>query len=431
MKRNSIMLITVKEYSSVDLATYFNDKEKAIQIIDLAYKLKKSWKGDIQKAFSIKNSTTLQFDSWVGIFQIGSVTFEILPKIDIKKEISQNNLFEKEEQGTCRSVLLQMLQYCGIFPQEAGLSDQMLQNSTLLEQFFKLFLKEIEEMTHRGLVKRYRKHESNLHTAKGKILWNKQISENYIHQERFYCRFTTYDRNHLQNRIFKATLQSIISLANTDFTKSLAKKLLLYFEDIQDCKITIEYFDKIYYDHKNAFTKKAMTFAKLILLNQYPSLQNGSVQSIAILFNMFALWENYIFKLLQRTNKFPKIKLKGQVYHRYWNDNLQKPDIIVIKENGEQVIIDTKWKNPIVTKIPSADDIQQVFCYNQVFGAKKGILLYPAFLTKEGATIKSGVYKGYEQTQLNTSLLCETFQLIDEKNKLNKNTEYLWEKIKE
>ena len=89
---------------------------------------------------------------------------------------------------------------------------------------------------------------------------------------------------------------------------------------------------------------------------------------------MNALWEEYIFRILQK-HKTDKMQVFSQESKRFWKNKCIRPDII-FKTGKETFIIDTKWKI-IETNNPSDEDLKQMFVYNLHWNAEKALLLYP------------------------------------------------------
>ena len=79
-----------------------------------------------------------------------------------------------------------MLRVVGILevksPSSASLS---LKTGFILDIYFELFLKEVAYLMQRGLIKQYRKTESNQTALKGSLHFSKHLQHNLIHQEGF------------------------------------------------------------------------------------------------------------------------------------------------------------------------------------------------------------------------------------------------------
>ena len=113
-------------------------------------------------------------------------------------------------------------------------------------------------------------------------------------------------------------------------------------------------------------------------MNYSPDIKNGQENMLALLFDMNKLWEEYVFRMLQR-NKPANIEVSFQNSQEFWESKTIRPDIIVSKKEGEKIetfIIDTKWK-VIDYRSPSDDDLKQMYAYNLYWNAGKSMLLYP------------------------------------------------------
>src|SRR5690606_16852890 len=110
--------------------------------------------------------------------------------------------------------------------------------------------------------------------------------------------------------------------------------------------------------------------AKLLLLNYRPDVSAGAHHSIAILFDMNKLWEEYIYRMLQRANqgRFVIHNQKSTAFWRHQNMNRYlRPDIIIETKDAHKkyIVIDTKWKN-IYNEVKNVamDDLRQMFAYH-------------------------------------------------------------------
>ena len=330
------------------------------------------------------------FKNYVGVVQVGGLTIEILPKAD-KKADADKNLWQ--------SVLLNMLKVCRRIRVESVSETQLKKrHHSILDVYFEMYLAEIERLVNKGLIKRYQKNQSNQNALKGKLLFAKNIQQNLVHRERFYCEHQVYDRNHLLHQILYKGLRILKTFVN-DALKDRLNRLLFEFQEIENIEISEKHFRKIVFDRKNNDYQKAFDIAKIIILNYSPSLNYGSENLLTLLFDMNALWEEYIFRILQKHKKDEE-KVFSQESKRFWKNKCIRPDIILQVEQ-KTFVIDTKWKI-IETNNPSDEDLKQMFVYNLHWDAEKALLLYP----KTGQTDSS--FEEFHYDKLDPKKKCKT-----------------------
>ena len=330
------------------------------------------------------------FKNYVGVVQVGGLTIEILPKAD-KKADADKNLWQ--------SVLLNMLKVCKRIRVESVSETQLKKrHHSILDVYFELYLAEIERFVNKGLIKRYQKNQSNQNALKGKLLFAKNIQQNLVHRERFYCEHQVYDRNHLLHQILYKGLRILKTFVN-DALKDRLNRLLFEFQEIENIEISEKHFRKIVFDRKNSDYQKAFDIAKIIILNYSPSLNYGSENLLTLLFDMNALWEEYIFRILQKHKKDEE-KVSRQDSKKFWKNKCIRPDIILQIEQ-KTFVIDTKWKI-IETNNPSDEDLKQMFVYNLHWDAEKALLLYP----KTGQTDSS--FEEFHYDNLDEKKKCKT-----------------------
>ncbi|CEN54074.1 McrC family protein [Capnocytophaga canis] len=307
----------------------------------------------------------IRFGSYVGVIQIGGLTIEILPKADHRADADKN---------LWQNVLLNMLKVCK-YIQVDSVSETQLKKRyhSILDVYFELYLNEIERLVKKGLIKKYQKKQSNQNALKGKLLFAKNIQQNLVHKERFYCEHQVYDKNHLLHQILYQGLRLLKTFVN-DALKDKLNRLLFEFQEVENIEIGEKHFRKIVIDRKNNDYQKAIDIAKVIILNYSPSLNYGSEHLLTLLFDMNALWEEYIFRIFQK-HKTDEMQLSFQNSDKFWENKSIRPDI-VLKTNQETFVIDTKWKI-IEANNPSDEDLKQMFVYNLHWKAEKALLLYP------------------------------------------------------
>lgn len=307
----------------------------------------------------------IRFGNYVGVIQIGGLTIEILPKAD-------NN--ENANKTLWQSVLLNMLKVCKHIHVETVSETQLKKRyHSILDVYFELYMDEVEKLIKKGLIRKYRKNQSNQKALKGKLLFSQNIQQNVVHKERFYCEHQVYDRDHLLHHILYQGLLVLKTFVN-DSLKDKLNRLLFEFQDFECVNIQKKHFDKIIFDRKNNHYQKAVDIAKIIILNYSPSLNHGSENLLTLLFDMNALWEEYIYRVLHK-HKLDEMEVSFQNSDKFWENKRIRPDIVV-KTNDQTFVIDTKWKI-VEANNPSDDDLKQMFVYNLHWNAEKTMLLYP------------------------------------------------------
>ena len=361
----------IKVFEHERLTTSSNERGEKLTIDEL----EKLWEFNDRnghKYFTgIRNG--IKFKNYVGVIQIGNLTLEILPKADNK----QTNSPEDYEQW--RKALLNMLAICRHIKVDA-VSEANLDKRyhSLLDLYFEIFLDEVAGLLKRGLIKKYRKNESNTLALKGRIVFNKHIQQNLIHQERFYNTHQVYDYENLVNQILLRALSILPKVTSNVAILQRVKKLKLDFPEIKEINIQKSHFDKVKETRKTVLYKEALKVSKMIILNYSPDIKHGQENMLALLFDMNKLWEEYVYRMIQR-NKPENIEVNPQESQKFWETKTIRPDIVITKTEAgknETFIIDTKWK--IVEDYePNDDDLKQMYAYNMYWNAEKSMLLYP------------------------------------------------------
>lgn len=315
----------------------------------------------------------VQFNEHVGIIQIGKTTIEVLPKADQSGE------------DKWRKLLIGMIKTVwGFDVKSTGSSTLKLKSNSILELYFELFLSEVEYLLHRGLIKRYRKNDGNQTSLKGSLQFSKHISQNLVHKERFYVKYTQYSNEHTIHEILFKTIKLLAHLNSNSLLKGRIGVLTLNFPEMKEIKVNESTFDKIVFDRKNQHYQTALEIAKLLLLNYHPDVSKGRNDVLALMFDMNNLWEQFILITLKR--KLKTHNLTSQVTKSFWKpisgySSKMRPDIILkckeSQESQENYVLDTKWKN-LNGYNPSPEDLRQMYVYHRFYQAKKVALIYPS-----------------------------------------------------
>lgn len=357
--------ITVFEHESIR----FDKGEGNKRLTEDQFKAIEKYYGSGVPYFSLRYNG-VQFNEYVGVIQVGDTVIEVLPKAD---------KYESDD-TKWRKILIGMLKAVGSFDiKSTSDSNLKIKPNTILDLYFEMFIKEVEYLLHAGLIKQYRKTESNLVALKGSLYFSKHIQQNITHQERFYVRHTTYDVEHKIHFILYKVL-SLLKRINTNISLfSRIGALLLHFPEMPDLKVTELTFGKLVFTRKNKSYKKAIDIAKLLLLQYHPDVSKGRNNVLALMFDMNTLWEQFVFVSLKKDKS---LTVSGQTSKFFWKPECGrrskiKPDIIINSGEENCVVLDTKWKN-LNGYNPSPDDLRQMYVYHEYYGAKKVALVYPA-----------------------------------------------------
>ncbi len=333
----------------------------------------------------------VKFKQFVGVISVGDLQIEVLPKADKNAGDTEKNIWE--------SHLMEMLKV--VYKLKVKLpskADQQVKRSPVLDVFLNRFMDEVERLMHIGLVKAYRRVEDNRNALKGRLVMSKHIIKNMVHKERFYVEYTTYDRNHIFNRLLYKALRIIPDISVSNYTIHRAKTLMFEFPELDDLVVTETLFNRLSFDRKTEDYRDAMDIAKLILLNYMPSMTyNHSNNVMALMFDMNKLWEEYVYITLKRQLRTidNQYTVGAQSRKEFWTsakvgEKIVKPDIVVNYEDRCIAVLDTKWKCPKDGK-PSDADLKQMFVYQDYWNADKTALIYPGNAeTVEGHFMKDG-----------------------------------------
>ncbi len=312
----------------------------------------------------------IKFSQYVGVVQTDDLIIEILPKSD-------NSTDDKK---VWQGALIEMLRITKkLDVDNVGQANVNKQSIHLLDIYFEWFLNELEVLIRQGLVKKYYKEKSNVKTLRGKLEFAEHINKNLIHKERFFTSHQVYEKDHLIHQILGQALSIVEQISNGSYLYSKCKTIIVDFPEVKKIKATSATFNTLPKNRKIAPYKTALEIARLIILNYAPNISSGKENMLALLFDMNSLWEDYILKRL-KNSKTDNIEVFGQKTKEFWNGVNIRPDIVI--QNGlETYIIDTKWKNINGSK-PSADDLRQMYVYNDYWKSTKAVLLYPSNISE-------------------------------------------------
>lgn len=320
----------------------------------------------------------LKAKNYVGYLEVGDLSIEILPKAD-RDAASPAAMW--------RDGLLEMLRVAlGLRLQQLPSAQQQVTRSRLLDLIAQAYLAELEPLLHEGLAKGYRTTQSNGAVFRGRLTIADHLRENLVRGDRFFVEYQTFDHDILINRVLAAALEALGSCALSPGVASRVDASLARFPDVAIGGVTSVALERLRLTRATQRYATALVYARLILAQQGPQLRTGRARVFSLMFDMNVLWERYIATLLRRVA--PRdLQIYAQERHIFWTPQHRdarrvKPDVVVraALPDGRSralLVIDTKWKVPW-KGLPSDDDLKQMFVYNELLGATRSMLLYPA-----------------------------------------------------
>ncbi len=333
----------------------------------------------------------ISVNNFVGVIQTPKGhQVQILPKIDLGRD--ENDAEEVNSFTQTKKTFLKMIRSLRDIPiKHLDTTNLKTEKLPIFEIFISMYLQEAMILAKRGLKSAYLEHEDNLRFYKGKLMISEHIKQNAAHKERFYMRYDEYDLNRPENRLIKSTLLKLMSLSMNEQNQKEIRQILTFFELVEPSSNYERDFSLIKKDRTVKDYEMILQWSKVFLFNQSFSTFTGRSQSWALLFPMETVFESYVAQELRKvcadTSWTISVQDREQWLFDFPNHKFRlKPDIVMRKEDGSQIILDTKWKsltdNERMNYGISQSDMYQMYAYSKKY-TKAGCaspdvwLLYP------------------------------------------------------
>ena len=148
-------------------------------------------------------------------------------------------------------------------------------------------------------------------------------------------------------------------------------------------------FSRVVIDRNTKDYEMLIRWSRVFLLNKSFTTFSGGYNARALLFPMEKVFESYVARQLKKALADLEWKISTQDRGYYLFDSPRqfalRPDIVITKDDGSVVILDTKWKclvdNPRINYGISQADMYQMYAYakkyENILGIPEVWLLYP------------------------------------------------------
>lgn len=349
----------------------FDSDEKESDVLDF---IKIGYKRNVGETVTFKN--------YVGLIQINNkFQIQILPKIE----------FAKGEKDETKQTFIKMLRSMKDFPSKVFTNANLkFEKMNLYEIFINMYLQEVRRLIKHGIKSAYIGQEDNLNVYKGKLLVEKHIKQNFIHKERFYVGFDEYQVNRAENKLIKSTLLKLQKLTSSMENSKEIRQLLTVFELVEPSTNYDKDFAKVVINRHTKDYEMLIKWSKVFLKDKSFTTFSGTESSRALLFPMEKVFESYVAKNMKKIFSRVGWNVSAQDKGYYLFDTLNgeqykkfalRPDLVVTREDGSIIILDTKWKNLTNNRRInfgiSQADMYQMYAYSKKYKTPDIWLLYP------------------------------------------------------
>ncbi len=323
----------------------------------------------------------------VGVIATPDCQLEILPKIEGAGERGG------VDNAALRHRLIHMLAMVWNVRVDVGAVTRLgWQRDTILELLIRLFCSKLAGAVRQGMPRQYSDQEADLPALRGRLDVTRQFSALAVSPQKLACRFDELSPDTPLNQVMRAVVGKLSRLARAPDNRRTLRELAQAFADVSDVPAGALRWDLIVLDRTNTRWRELLSLARRFLGDRHQRTSVGSVDGHALLFEMNALFEAYVARLLVRALAGVDLSVAAQGGHR---DCLfegktgrfrTRPDLIVRRgrraDRDPLLVIDTKWKriSPRVEdpkRGVSQADIYQLMAYGRLYDCPQVVLLFP------------------------------------------------------
>lgn len=329
----------------------------------------------LESAFSF-DFNRIKASSYVGVIRFKGVHINVLPKI----------LSESGDRKRILDNLVFMLSYTNKLkiknPDSAVISKSA---NPFIEILISSYANTLLSALLTNIPHDYEVQNETLRFIKGKIDFRNNIKHNSFNRSKVYCVFDEFKEDSLLNQVFKFVSYALLDISKVAETKSKLKNILAIYDEVYLKRITSEIVGKVKLRRGQQVFETPLKLAKLFIDNSSIHMNSGHFESIALLFDMNELFEEFVFtslKSLYGSNVQAQFK-KGMLKNLSCGNEIlpfrkqTRSDIHIKGLTAQPIIMDTKYKIIDSPKDISINDIYQMMAYSKVYKAENLVLLYP------------------------------------------------------
>jgi len=242
-----------------------------------------------------------------------------------------------------------------------------------IDLFAKVLNEGVERLVTRGIDRVYLTVHQDVQGLRGKLDLANTVKRNLLLHGKTHCAFDELSYDVPQNRILKATLNSLILVADLDPTeKRRTERLYRKLDAVADVRLTAGLFSTVRIHRNNRFYRFLLHICRIIYDNLLVNEEKGTAQFRDFRENdhqMGLLFEKFIRGFCEIETDYdvsaPGINWFGAEKSRADLSHLPSMRTDIVLRSAERVVIvDAKfYRKPLVAKRVRSDHLYQVFAY--------------------------------------------------------------------
>lgn len=332
--------------------------------------------------------SALKLTQWVGVLRApDGTTVEILPKTHERPGgRSGTDSLERS-----RGLLLRMLSATDERFRVAPPAELQTARMPLYEVVIRYVLEGIRAAVRRGIPHAYVPVQEERAGLRGRLDLPRQVRQPPHRVHLLHVAYDDYLPDRPETRLTRLAVGRLAALTRVPASQRLARELLHALDEVPPSRNVTLDFAAWRLGRGHAHFVPLEGLCRMVLYELNPVVAGPQTQAQALLFDMNAVYEAYVARLLRRL--YPEWQVETQVTGRALGHAggvpafMLRPDLLIRTQDGEVIVADTKWKRLKPGKAPTYDvsnaDAYQMSAYSQVFqsgaaGSEQQLwLIYP------------------------------------------------------
>ena len=206
--------------------------------------------------------------------------------------------------------------------------------------------------------------------------------------QRLACRYDELSSDIALNQVMRSAVTRLQRVAQAPDNQRILRELGFAYVDVTEVPVAALRWDQITLDRTNQRWSELLSFARLLLTDRHQQTTAGAIDGHALLFEMNALFEQYVARLVTHALAGSGYRVVAQggyrdcLFEQGTGRFRTKPDLIIRQGERTALFIDTKWKR-MAPRIDdpkqgvSQADVYQLMAYSQLYRCPNVMLIYP------------------------------------------------------